>query len=107
MTRAEVSFAFSSFFDRAVCATVADANLARAYVAALQAYIQDLEGKYQAIDQWSVLELERAREFLCGDERWVLGATEALSQMAQARQLLEKHIAFLRDHGLLPEYLAA
>jgi len=107
MTRAEVSFAFDRFFDRAVCATVADQSLVIAYVATLQSYISALEASFQPIDQWSVLELARADDFLRAEERWVLGATEALVQVAQAKQLLDQHKVFLGNHGLLPEYLAA
>jgi hypothetical protein len=106
MTRAEVSFAFTRFFDRSVCATVADLELARAYVASLRSYINELEAAFQPIDQWSVLELQRATEFLRSDERWVLGALDALEQMAQAKQLIDQHKDFLGRHGLLPEYLA-
>jgi hypothetical protein len=107
MTRAEVSIAFTSFFDRAVCATVADAELARVYIATLRSYIEALEASFEPLDQWSVLELVRAIEFLRADERWVLGATEALIHMAQASQLIDQHKEFLDRHGLLPAYLSA
>ena len=107
MTRAEVSIAFTSFFDRAVCATVADPELARAYVAALRLYIEAQEASFAPIDQWSVLELVRAIEFLRADERWVMGATGALDHFSQARHLIDQHKEFLDRHGLLPAYLAA
>jgi len=107
MTRAEVSFAFTSFFDRAVCATVAHAELARTYIATLRSYIEALEMSFPPIDQWSVSELERAIEFLRAEERWVLGASEALVQMEQARQLIDLHKELLGRNGLLPAYLVA
>jgi hypothetical protein len=107
MTRSQVYFAFTAFFDRAVCATIADANLARAYVESIRLHIESSEASFQPIDEWSVQELRRATQFLHSEERWVLEATGALVQLAQATQMLEQHKQFLREHGLLPEYLAA
>jgi hypothetical protein len=62
---------------------------------------------FPPIDQWSVSELERAIEFLRAEERWVLGESEALVQMEQARQLIDLHKELLGRNGLLPAYLVA
>lgn len=106
MSRAEIYFLFSKLFDRITCATVADPALARQYVVELGSHVARLEAEVQAIDQWSVSELDRAVEYLRNNQQWVLGSAEVMALLESARGMIDRHKSFLRQHGVLPDYLA-
>src|ERR1700730_7457653 len=107
MGRSEVYFSFSKLFDRATCATVADADLAQQYLAILKSYVASLEAEVRAIDPWSVQELDRALEYLRSNQQRVLGSGEVIVLLQEAREIIDEHKGFLRQHGILPDYLAA
>jgi hypothetical protein len=106
VSRGAVYFSFSRLFDRITCATVADLDLARRYLAELETYVAHLEADLQAIDQWSVSELQRALEYLRNNQQWVLGGGEVLALLQGAHGVIDRHKTFLRERGILPDYLA-
>ena len=63
MNRAETQLALRGFFDRAACATVADAALAASYIEAIRGNLSQLEEDFAPVDAWSVEEYERVCEY--------------------------------------------
>jgi hypothetical protein len=80
---------------------------AQQYLANLKSYVASLEAEVRAIDPWSVQELDRALEHLRNNQRWVLGSGEVIVLLQGAREIIDEHKVFLRQHGILPNYLAA
>jgi len=105
VNRAETQLALQRFFDRAACATVADATLAESYVEALRSYLSKQEEDFEPIDAWSVEEYERVCEFVNNNFEWIANPSVASGALADANELLNTHKAFLNENGLLPEYL--
>lgn len=107
MNRAQVQQTFNAFFERAACAMVADVTLVQHYLTALQAYIVALEQEYDAIDQWSLQELEHATEFLLHNQQWITDARLLQEPLQQAFTAIGRHRIFLAEHGLMPDYLVS
>ncbi len=105
MSRAEVQLSFSSFFDKAACATVVDEALLHSYISSLSSYIAELESGFDPIDNWSVQELERASEFVLHNRQWVAHSDKAIELLSDAFSIVDRHKDFLAKNGLLPEYL--
>jgi hypothetical protein len=105
MNRAETQNTLQRLFDRLACATVADEQLAQAYVDALASYLATLADDWQPVDIWSIEEYERVCEFVHNNDRWILNPSIALDALADANSLLAAHKMFLADNGLLPEAL--
>jgi hypothetical protein len=106
MNRAETQITLQGFFDRLACATVADADLAKAYVDALSNYLRSLAADWQAVDIWTIEEYEQACEFVHNNAQWILNSPIALNALADASGLLAAHKVFLTENGLLPEPFA-
>lgn len=105
MNRAETQIALQGFFDRAACATVADAALATEYIEALRGYLSKSEEDFEPVDIWSIEEYERVCEYVHNNFSWIANASVASEALADANALLNAHKVFLRANGLLPEYL--
>jgi hypothetical protein len=105
MNRAETQLTLQGFFDRAACATAADAALAAAYIEALRGYLSRLEEDFEPVDAWSVEEYERVCEYIHNNFEWIATPSVASEALADANALLNAHKDFLSENGLLPEYL--
>ncbi|WP_233968115.1 hypothetical protein [Pectobacterium polaris] len=105
MNRGLVQQAFNAFFDRAACATVADFDLFQRYLSELRAYIAELEQAYDAVDQWSLGELEKAAEFLLYNQQWIASVEQIKEPLQEAFAIIVQHRVFLDEYGLLPDYL--
>jgi hypothetical protein len=105
MNRAETQNTLQRLFDRLACATVADEQLAQAYVDALASYLATLADDWQPVDIWSIEEYERVCEFVHNNDQWILNSSIALDALADANSLLAAHKMFLSENGLLPEAL--
>lgn len=106
MNRAETQNTLQRFFDRLACATVADEQLAKAYIAVLASYLETSAADWQPVDIWSVEEYEKVCEFVHNNDRWILNSSIALNALADANSLLAAHKTFLAENGILPEALA-
>lgn len=107
MNRSAVQENLNLFFGRAGCASIADCNIARAYLASLKGYIAQLQETFDPIDVWSVQELERATDYLFHNQRWISGSEQASLVLGDAFDAIDEHREFLAHHGLMPDYLRA
>jgi len=105
MNRAAVQGALNLFFGRAGSVSIADLELATQYLKSLKAYIAALEESYEALDPWSVPELERATDYLFHNLQWITGWVPASSILTEAFSLIQSHRYFLSRSALLPAHL--
>jgi hypothetical protein len=106
MNRAETQTILQRFHDRRACATVADEDLAKAYVDALANYLVTLAEDWRPVDIWSIEEYEQVCKYVHNNAQWILNSSIALGALADANSLLGAHKIFLAENGLLPEVLA-